>query len=96
MDPDKDFLNQVLRTFPVSDGAIHEIQQAPLIALHQLLEGLGSPAEVSGHDARVIQLAKRGRSWGRQEGLDLPLFDHSRHDRTPACLRERLATSPDS
>ena len=38
VDTDEDLLHQVLRLLPIPDRAIDEVEQARLVALHQLLE----------------------------------------------------------
>jgi hypothetical protein len=44
IDPDKDFLNQVLCLLTISDSAIYEVQEPCLISLDQLRNALSSPA----------------------------------------------------
>ena len=51
IDPNEHFLHQVLCLFAITDGPVHEVQQAGLIASDELREGALLSAQKSGDDS---------------------------------------------
>ena len=58
VDTDKDFLHQVFRTVSVADGAIHEVQQPPLVPVNQLFKRTFLTSEKRGHHLAIVQRAQ--------------------------------------
>src|SRR5687767_1642333 len=51
---DENLLHEVLRSFPVADGAEHEVQKTSLVPLDELLKRSLLPAQKCPHDPRII------------------------------------------
>ena len=70
MHANKDLLHEIFRPFSVADGAVHEVQQTGLIALHQHVERQTDIVEVV-RDQRVIVERPQVRSPYWREWLEL-------------------------
>src|SRR5690349_9128982 len=58
IDPDKNFLHQILRLLPVTDRSIYEIQQAGLISVDQLRKSPLLATKKRSYDRRVVHRAQ--------------------------------------
>ncbi len=59
VDPNERLLHQVLRTIPVTDRPIDEVQQPRLIAPHQLRKRQAVPLQKPGNQLVIRQISQR-------------------------------------
>ena len=54
IDPDENFLHQILGLLPITDCAIYEVQEPGLITLHQLRKSPLFPTKECRHDSGIV------------------------------------------